>query len=81
MRPTVSGAGCRTELSRLRPQLSLKETITAQRALEVQLASSRSADSTWEFKTKELEGRLRALEKENEMLRQKVTKFQSPAAR
>ncbi|TWW75224.1 Protein POF1B [Takifugu flavidus] len=52
-------------------QLSLKETITAQRDLEGQLASCRSADSTRDFKTKELEGRLRALEKENEMLRQK----------
>ncbi|XP_056909599.1 protein POF1B isoform X3 [Takifugu flavidus] len=53
-------------------QLSLKETITAQRDLEGQLASCRSADSTRDFKTKELEGRLRALEKENEMLRQKL---------
>lgn len=67
-------------MSRLRPQLSLKETINAQRDLEGQLASSRSADSTRDFKTKELEGRLRALEKENEMLRQKVTRFQTPAA-
>lgn len=60
--------------------MSLKETIATQRTLESQLASSRSADSTRDFKTKELEGRLRALEKENEMLRQKVTMLQSPAA-
>lgn len=59
-------------MSRCCPQVSLKDTIASQRSLEVELASSRSADSTWEFKTKELEGRMRALEKENEMLRQKV---------
>ncbi|XP_047463246.1 protein POF1B isoform X2 [Mugil cephalus] len=53
-------------------QLSLKETTTAQRSLENQLMSTRSSDSSREFKFKELEGRLRALEKENEMLRQKL---------
>ncbi|XP_035804613.1 protein POF1B [Amphiprion ocellaris] len=53
-------------------QTSLKETSTAQRSLESQLMTSRNTDSTREFKVKELEGRLRALEKENEMLRQKL---------
>lgn len=81
---TVSGTGLySTNLSRLRPQVSLKETIAAQRALEGELVSIRSADSSRDFKTKELEGRMRALEKENEMLRQKVKTprlFQSPAA-
>ncbi|XP_070839484.1 protein POF1B [Chaetodon trifascialis] len=53
-------------------QLSLKETTTAQRSLESQLHSSQSADSSRNFKLKEMEGRIRALEKENEMLRQKL---------
>nr|XP_019962531.1 PREDICTED: protein POF1B isoform X1 [Paralichthys olivaceus] len=53
-------------------QLSLKETSASQRSLESQLMSSRSTDSSREFKLKELEGRMRALEKENEMLRQKL---------
>ncbi|XP_028277148.1 protein POF1B isoform X3 [Parambassis ranga] len=53
-------------------QLSLKEASTTQRSLESQLMSSRSTDSNREFKMKELEGRMRALEKENEMLRQKL---------
>lgn len=62
-----------------RPQVSLKETIAAQRSLESELASSRSADSNRDFRTKELEGRMRALEKENEMLRQKVRWLRSDA--
>lgn len=53
-------------------QLSLKEAISTQRSLETQLMSSRSTDSSRDFKVKELEGRMRALEKENEMLRQKL---------
>uniref|UniRef100_A0A672YQ17 POF1B actin binding protein n=1 Tax=Sphaeramia orbicularis TaxID=375764 RepID=A0A672YQ17_9TELE len=53
-------------------QTSLKEASSAQRSLESQLMSSRSTDSNREFKLKELEGRMRAMEKENEMLRQKV---------
>ncbi|XP_010735684.3 protein POF1B isoform X2 [Larimichthys crocea] len=53
-------------------QLSLKETSASQRTLESQLMSSRNTDSSREFKVKELEGRLRAMEKENEMLRQKL---------
>lgn len=53
-------------------QTSLKETSAAQRSLESQLMASRNTDSSREFKVKELDGRLRALEKENEMLRQKL---------
>uniref|UniRef100_A0A672YQ68 POF1B actin binding protein n=2 Tax=Sphaeramia orbicularis TaxID=375764 RepID=A0A672YQ68_9TELE len=53
-------------------QTSLKEASSAQRSLESQLMSSRSTDSNREFKLKELEGRMRAMEKENEMLRQKL---------
>lgn len=54
-------------------QLSLKETTAARRSLEAQLSSSRSEESGREFRIKELEGRMRALEKENEMLRQKLS--------
>lgn len=46
--------------------------MATQRSLEQQAMSSRTTDSSREFKLKELEGRTRALEKENEMLRQKV---------
>ncbi|XP_040006944.1 protein POF1B-like [Xiphias gladius] len=53
-------------------QLSLKETSAAQRSLESQLMSSRNTDSSREFKIRELEGTMRALEKENEMLRHKL---------
>ncbi|XP_041865332.1 protein POF1B isoform X2 [Melanotaenia boesemani] len=53
-------------------QLSLKEASATQRSMESQLMRSRSTDSSREFKIKELEGRMRALEKENEMLRQKL---------
>lgn len=52
--------------------MSLKESSATQRSLEGKLMSTRSTDSSREFKVKELEGRMRALEKENEMLRQKV---------
>lgn len=62
---------------RLCLQLSLKEVSSTQRSLESQLMSSRSTDSNREFKMKELEGRMRALEKENEMLRQKVKQHTS----
>uniref|UniRef100_A0A8D3DNE0 POF1B actin binding protein n=1 Tax=Scophthalmus maximus TaxID=52904 RepID=A0A8D3DNE0_SCOMX len=48
------------------------QVLASQRSLESQLMSSRNTDSSREFKVKELEGRMRALEKENEMLRQKV---------
>ena len=53
-------------------QLSLKETSATQRSLESQLMSTKTNDSSREFKLKEVEGRIRVLEKENDMLRQKV---------
>ncbi|KAM4547596.1 protein POF1B [Fundulus diaphanus] len=53
-------------------QMSLKEVTTTQRSLESQLSSTRSNDSAGTFKIKELEGRLRGLEKENEMLKHKL---------
>ncbi|XP_034539017.1 protein POF1B isoform X2 [Notolabrus celidotus] len=53
-------------------QVSLKETSASQRSLESQLMSTKSTDSGREFKLKEMDGRMRALEKENEMLRQKL---------
>ncbi|KAM3600987.1 uncharacterized protein V6R79_005621 [Siganus canaliculatus] len=53
-------------------QLSLKEAMSTQRSLESQLLGSRNSDSSRDFKIKELEGRMRALEKENDMLRQKL---------
>lgn len=53
-------------------QTSLKEATAAQRSLETQLMSSKNTDSSREFKIKELEGRMRAMEKENELLRHKL---------
>ncbi|CDQ76102.1 unnamed protein product [Oncorhynchus mykiss] len=53
-------------------QISLKETSSSQRYLETQLLSSRTTDSNRDFRIKELEGSYRALEKENEMLKQKL---------
>uniref|UniRef100_A0A3B5MNJ9 POF1B actin binding protein n=1 Tax=Xiphophorus couchianus TaxID=32473 RepID=A0A3B5MNJ9_9TELE len=53
-------------------QLSLKEAQASQRSLESQLSTCRSSDSVGNFKIKELEGRMRGLEKENEMLKQRV---------
>ncbi|XP_033497260.2 protein POF1B isoform X2 [Epinephelus lanceolatus] len=53
-------------------QVSLKETTATQRSLESQLLSSKNNNSSRDFKIKEMEGRMRALEKENEMLRQKL---------
>ncbi|XP_031428624.2 protein POF1B, partial [Clupea harengus] len=53
-------------------QVTLKETTSSQRSLEMQLLSTRSSDSSHEFRIKELEGSRRALEQENEMLRQKL---------
>ncbi|XP_077361997.1 protein POF1B isoform X1 [Festucalex cinctus] len=52
-------------------QVSLKETTASQRSLESQLMSARNTDSSRDFRMRELEGRIRALEKENEILRQK----------
>lgn len=53
-------------------QVSLKESAAAQRSLETQMFTSRSTDSNKDFRLKELEGSKRALEQENEMLRQKL---------
>ncbi|XP_031729997.1 protein POF1B [Anarrhichthys ocellatus] len=53
-------------------QASLKETSTTQRSLESQLMGSKNNDSSRDFKLKEMEGRMRAMEKENDMLRQKL---------
>ncbi|XP_034406992.1 protein POF1B [Cyclopterus lumpus] len=53
-------------------QVSLKESSTAQHSLESQLMGAQSNGSSRDFKLKEVEGRMRALEKENEMLRQKL---------
>uniref|UniRef100_A0A3Q2G9J4 POF1B actin binding protein n=1 Tax=Cyprinodon variegatus TaxID=28743 RepID=A0A3Q2G9J4_CYPVA len=53
-------------------QLSLKEATATQRSLESKLMSSRDNDTAGGFKIKELEGRMRAMEKENEMLKQKL---------
>ena len=53
-------------------QVTLKESSVSQRSLESQLMSSKTVDSGRDFKMKELEGRLRALEHENDMLRHKV---------
>ncbi|KAF3705875.1 Protein POF1B Premature ovarian failure protein 1B [Channa argus] len=53
-------------------QLSLKEASTAQRSLESQLMNIQDTDSGRMFKMKELEGRIKALEKENDLLRQKL---------
>lgn len=57
---------------RLPLQVSLKDSIAVQRSLESKLSSCQTGDSSREFRIREVEGRLRALEKENEMLRQKV---------
>lgn len=53
-------------------QISLKETSSTQRSLETQLMSTKNTESSTSFKIKEMDGRMRALEKENEMLRQKL---------
>ncbi|XP_028452228.1 protein POF1B [Perca flavescens] len=53
-------------------QVSLKESSSIQRSLESQLLSARNSDSSRDFRVKEMEGRMRALEKENEILRQKL---------
>nr|XP_029501434.1 protein POF1B-like [Oncorhynchus nerka] len=53
-------------------QISLKESSSSQRTLETQILSSQSTDSGREFRIRELEGNYRALENENEMLKQKL---------
>ena len=40
--------------------------------MESQMLSAKTSDSGRDFKLKEVEGRLRALEQENDMLKQKV---------
>ncbi|XP_077449212.1 protein POF1B isoform X2 [Stigmatopora argus] len=52
-------------------QVSLKETTASQRSLESQLMSARNTDSSRDYRMRDLEGQIRTLEKENEMLRQK----------
>lgn len=54
-------------------QVSLRETSSAQRSLESQLMGARSDESTRDFRLQEMEGRMSALESENEMLRHKVS--------
>lgn len=53
-------------------QMSLKESQAAQRSLESQIMSKQSSDSNRDFKLKEMEARMKAMENENKMLRQKV---------
>ncbi|CAL8277399.1 unnamed protein product [Arctogadus glacialis] len=53
-------------------QTSLQESQGSQRSMESQMLSAKTADSGRDFKLKEVEGRLRALEQENDMLRQKL---------
>ncbi|XP_005916052.1 protein POF1B isoform X1 [Haplochromis burtoni] len=53
-------------------QLSLKESQAAQRSLESQIMSKQSSDSNRDFKLKEMEARMKAMENENKMLRQKL---------
>ncbi|XP_023700521.1 protein POF1B [Paramormyrops kingsleyae] len=54
-------------------QVSLKESTLTQNNLESQVMSVRGSDSNRDYRIKELEGSLRALEQENSLLRQKVT--------
>ncbi|XP_005725486.1 protein POF1B isoform X2 [Pundamilia nyererei] len=53
-------------------QLSVKESQAAQRSLESQIMSKQSSDSNRDFKLKEMEARMKAMENENKMLRQKL---------
>ncbi|KAK3524441.1 hypothetical protein QTP70_028663 [Hemibagrus guttatus] len=61
-------------------QISLKESSVAQRNMETQLMSTRSTDSSKDFRIKDLEGSKRALEQENELLRKKLEGRSSDAA-
>ncbi|XP_063344390.1 protein POF1B isoform X1 [Pelmatolapia mariae] len=54
-------------------QLSLKESQAAHRSLESQIMSKQSSDSNRDFKLKEMEARMKAMENENKMLRQKLS--------
>ncbi|XP_026037579.1 protein POF1B isoform X2 [Astatotilapia calliptera] len=53
-------------------QLSVKESQAAHRSLESQIMSKQSSDSNRDFKLKEMEARMKAMENENKMLRQKL---------
>ncbi|XP_039888455.1 protein POF1B isoform X2 [Simochromis diagramma] len=53
-------------------QLSVKESQAAQRSLESQIMSKQSSESNRDFKLKEMEARMKAMENENKMLRQKL---------
>ncbi|XP_060792451.1 protein POF1B [Neoarius graeffei] len=53
-------------------QMSLKESTSSQRNLETQLMNNRGADSSKDFRIKDLEGSKRLLEQENELLRKKL---------
>ncbi|XP_062309658.1 LOW QUALITY PROTEIN: protein POF1B [Osmerus eperlanus] len=53
-------------------QVSLKESSSSQRSLERQLLEYQSSGSGQDFRIKEVEGSLRVLQKENDMLRQKL---------
>lgn len=59
-------------------QVSLKESTLTQKNLESQVMSVRGSDSNREYRIKELEGSLRALEQENSLLRQKVRGQRQP---
>ncbi|CAL8398283.1 unnamed protein product [Boreogadus saida] len=53
-------------------QTSLQESQGSQRSMESEMLSAKTTDSGRDFKLREVEGRLRALEQENDMLRQKL---------
>ncbi|KAL4660058.1 protein POF1B [Arapaima gigas] len=53
-------------------QVSLKESSLTQHSLETQLLETRSSESSWKYRIKEIEGSLRALEQENKLLKQKL---------
>ncbi|XP_028840581.1 protein POF1B isoform X2 [Denticeps clupeoides] len=55
-----------------RLQTQLTDSSNSQRSLEKQIFNSRNTDTDRTFRIKEMEGRNRALEQENEMLRQKA---------
>ncbi|KAJ8276783.1 hypothetical protein COCON_G00085350 [Conger conger] len=64
----------REELAHLQGDLkaSLKESSNTQRTLETQLVTTRTSESSRDFRVKDLEGRLKAMEKEKDMLLQKL---------
>ncbi|MBN3322959.1 UCP5 protein, partial [Atractosteus spatula] len=54
-------------------QLSLKESVMVQRSLESQLLTTKHTESDRDYRLKELECSKKALEQENEILRQKLS--------